>query len=79
MLEEKEIDKFLSEYCNMKDIFLFEGYCYSWNWLEKVMEEFREKVFKSIFLNVGQNLAKNDPKTAKKKQGKKDTKSTKLV
>jgi hypothetical protein len=62
----------------LKDYFLFEGYCYSEKWLDKVMDEFRDKVFKSIFLNVTQAQGKND-KNTKKKPGKSNAKSLQLI
>ena len=57
-LDENEMERFLLEYCEVKNIIINEGYCYSESWLEDVVNEFRNIVVYDLFFKKGNQKGK---------------------
>jgi hypothetical protein len=56
----------MEEYCKLKDYFICEGYLYSNEWLERLANEFKEKIMHSIFFKKNDGKAKDNKKKGKK-------------
>ena len=61
-LDENEMERFLLEYCEVKNIIINEGYCYSESWLEDVVNEFRNIVVYDLFFKKGNQKGKKKQK-----------------
>ena len=61
------MERFLIDNCGLKNFVLEEGICYSEEWLNRCVNQFRDRVIYDIFFK------KAEPK-GKKKGGKKESK-----